>query len=210
MQNIIELARGNDAIASALKYVLHHNKSNNAPYHNFFHTSCVAESGYDLALKYCSDKAVELALAGLFHDFDHSQGKLPDNVNVRMALEAFSLWSLSYNGDVQFDSMLVERCIISTQYPYTVSNEKMLEGNFIPGLIIRDADMMQCLHPNWMQQVLFGLGQEFGKNFFEMVDGQIAFLDSLQPNTEYLKDVWLEQKPNLLKSLRQLQTYNEL
>jgi len=210
MQTIIELAKGNDAIASALKYVLHHNKSHNAPYHNFYHLSCVAESGYEMAMKYCPDKAVELAIAGLFHDFDHSQGKFPDNVNIKMALEGFAMWLMSYQGEMNFDSMVIERCIVATQYPYIISNDAFVTDNFLPGLVIRDADMMQCLQPNWIQQVLFGLGQEFNKDFFEMVEGQIVFLDGLQPNTEYLKNIWNDQKPGIIKILRQLQSYKEL
>ena len=209
MQTILELAKGHDAISSALKYVLHHNKSHSAPYHNFYHLCCVAESAHELASLYCSDRAIELTIAGLFHDFDHSQGKYPDNVNIKMALEGFSMWKTQYSGP-EIDDMLIERCIVATQFPYIVPNETFIADNFVAGLIIRDADMMQCLYPNWIQHVLFGLGQEFNKDFFEMVEAQIVFLDGLQPNTEKLKEIWTEKKPEVIKALRLLQTYKEL
>lgn len=205
MKNIYQLAKDHKSVDSALGYIINNNKSNNAPYHNFYHLCCVAEAAYHMAEMYCdkSEDRESLVIAGLFHDFDHSMGRFPDNVNIKMALDGYDLWRTSYDGEL--DDFTIKNCIKVTQYPYVIPNAQLQTD--IVSLIIRDADMVQCMMPNWTQQALFGLGQEFGKDIFDSIDGQVKFLLAVEFNTSWMKEKWSENREQIMSILKKMQEY---
>lgn len=207
MKSIYEIAKQHQIVEFALSHVINHNKSNTAPYHNFYHLCCVAEAAHEMATLYSPEHAVSLTIAGLFHDFDHSAGLYPDHVNIKMALEGFNLWRSGYDGhdNELCNDAVVVKCIQMTQFPYTVPNSQI--ENDMVSKIIRDADMVQCLLHNWPQQILFGLGAEFKKDLFDTIDGQINFLLNLEINTEWLKTQWLAKKLEIVEALKMLQEF---
>src|ERR1017187_2297764 len=65
------------------------NCSNFLPYHNFYHASCMLLNCYEGACheQLVGDELRGLCVGALFHDFNHSGGKLTDTRNVAIALE---------------------------------------------------------------------------------------------------------------------------
>lgn len=145
-----------------LEFFMDFNPSNDAPYHNKYHTFCMVnncyEGSYHLRLSPSEVKA--LVVAALFHDFDHSAGNQSDGVNITKALAGLKVAQRFAEsrglGLNQAEYKLVTEAIKVTQYPFTV------EPTTITEKIIRDADLMQPYETD--KEVLFkqykGLKQE--------------------------------------------------
>jgi hypothetical protein len=78
-----------------------------------------------------------------------------------------------------------------TQYPF-IHTPKTIEQK-----IIRDADLMQILEPEWFDHVILGLQAEFkagGKDYTleEMLKGQLAFLKEHIPHNLFTQ--WAKNK----------------
>lgn len=99
-----------------LSYVVLHNKSNSAPYHNLYHTFTVTSNALKIFFDYhigevtlgvnnydkldksetdvrgftLLDRARHLYVAALFHDFNHTAGKAKDSFNIAIACDALS------------------------------------------------------------------------------------------------------------------------
>jgi hypothetical protein len=69
----------------------------------------------------------------------------------------------------------IEALIEATHYPYKIGSDKL----DLLGQIIRDADLAQALNPAWIQQVVFGLAQEWEVSPLEVLKGQGSFLAGL-------------------------------
>lgn len=158
------------------------NQANNAPYHNYYHTTTVMKGcyfiGQSLNLKF--DELRMLCIAAMFHDFNHSQGKLKDNENVAIAIESFKKLS----SETEDTSNNIIDIISATEYPYVIEEADL---NLFQK-IIRDADMLQCFEPNYIQQCVFGLmTTELKVPLEKAINGQLAFFKSLNFHTEYGK-----------------------
>lgn len=169
-----------DVLIRAFRYVVKHNTSNNAPYHHLNHMLRVM--GYcEEGCKYHKIEGkprVNLLVAALFHDFNHSQGKQDDEWNVKEAKRGVEKW---YNSNALNHSNInlkkILEIIDATQYPYVIEREDLtLEQS-----IIRDADLMISQDSDWMGNMIVGLAEEMGVgDFMKMTDGQHVFHQSIK------------------------------
>lgn len=178
-----------------IAYHYHHvketNPAANLPYHNWYHTLCMALNCYNAAdyynLPLSSMRAV--CVAALWHDYQHSGGKHTDTVNVTRAIEQFKNYHLSLYScgtrDHESDLTQVPDIIAVTEYPYVRAPYGIEQK------IIRDADLMQVCLPTWYEMCIIGLGKEIsiklGKEVTEkeMVEGQISFLNNITLHTQW-------------------------
>ncbi len=113
-------------------------------------------------------------LAALFHDVDHSGGKLKDSENIILAKTAFGKFASQEKLDSNIISE-VENLINATEFPYTIPNSNISKFQ----TIIRDADMMQAFEYNWISQTTLGLASEFGLTVQDFIPKQRAFLEHI-------------------------------
>src|SRR5947207_6539635 len=118
-----------------------------------------------------------LLIAALFHDFDHPGHPHPgendpDRINIPIAIAGLQRYVMP--ADRPFLPQ-----IEATHYPYKIGSDKV----DLLGQIVRDADLAQALSPTWIQQVVFGLAQEWEVLPLEVLKGQGSFLASLSFST---------------------------
>lgn len=162
-----------------------YNTGNNNPYHNFYHTMTVVKNIFFIgkSMEIDDDKLRLLLIAGIFHDFNHSGGKFPDDYNVTNSIIKFKQFSQESNEDNEFITDVI-KC---TQFPYDKEKDLSLTDY---QKIIRDADLMQSLEDNYLQQILFGLNKEItGSDTISVkqLQGQIVFMSSAEIFTDYAK-----------------------
>ena len=177
-----------DCPSSALyiKGFMDKNPSKDNPYHNNYHMySMVVRCNTlaDYAIQRGSEvRKDELLLAAMFHDYEHSGGKLVDSQNIERAIRA-----IEQSGLLEF-SQLEDVCDIIdvTQYPF------IYEPFTIEEKIIRDADLLQCTEAGYIYHTYYGLLEEIRiKNSDlttqQFVVGQLKFLESAKFYTELPK-----------------------
>jgi hypothetical protein len=149
----------------------------------------------DEGLELHSPEWYELMLACMFHDMNHSEGKLPDIENVNNAIDEFcEFYAVEYS---TMEANLigedtVNKIIRATQYPYMIADEDLNQCQ----MIIRDADLLIALEPDWFQNAFLGLMKEM--DFFEvrnMIAGQKEFHHSIQMRTQSGKDLYTDLWP---------------
>lgn len=188
---------------SYLTSFLKNNTALTSPYHNLFHSFCVASNCYLIAQdeKLEPEQIKELVIAGLFHDFNHSQGKLSDEANVKEAIKQFE----KYSKEDKETTKRISRIIEVTQYPYVIPNKELS----LQEKIIRDADMLQPFEKNYIQQVIIGLlMQELSMPMEKALETQIKFIKNMKPefNTDYSKKVYKTYYDDRMESFEYLQT----
>tara|TARA_R110002020_G_scaffold366045_1_gene578153 strand:- start:96 stop:713 length:618 start_codon:yes stop_codon:yes gene_type:complete len=183
MDRILTILKQNQLLSKGVEWVLKNSKSNTLPYHNFNHLLTVVKHCYYASIHHglLVDEALELLLAALFHDVNHSGGEKPDSENIEMSKDALRQF-LSEN-DFYVDVEEVCNIINSTQYPYVMETEELS----LKQSIIRDCDLMQVLEDNWIQQNMIGLSEELSISMEDMINGQTKFLDSVSFITDYGK-----------------------
>ena len=126
-----------------LEFLTNFNGSNGAPYHNYYHSTCVFLNCYEGAwlAKLDDEETRGLCAGAMLHDFNHSAGSLPDSDNIVTALQglktAQTYAKSKLIGLSRRSYEIAEAVIKITQYPFTKDPETM------PERIIRDADLMQ-------------------------------------------------------------------
>jgi predicted metal-dependent HD superfamily phosphohydrolase len=162
------------------KFILYNN-SNDLPYHNFFHTMCVMQNcfliAYDLEMAELEIRA--LLIAAMFHDFNHSGGKLKDTENVKIAINGF-LTASEEDDDV---NNLVVDIIRATEFPYVIPEDELT----IYQKIIRDADLMQTFEKNYLQQNWIGLASEMNSNLILALENSEKFWSNVKFHTDFAK-----------------------
>ena len=182
-----------------LKIILLENKSNTLPYHNIYHILCMVKHvrNFSYSSELSQLEIKNLIIAVLFHDFNHSGGKLTDDKNIEVAITEFK----KHSEESDENTNKIINIIKATQYPYVLEDTELN----ISQKIIRDADMCQVFMDNKIQQVIFGLGvQEMDKSLKETLPHQIAFLTNLKMHTEQGKYMLEMYKKNILKELNYL------
>jgi len=204
------------------------NSSSKLPYHNFYHIVCMINNVFEGAchLDLRREEKRALVVAAIFHDFDHSGGKVTDDVNVNLALKRFNdcQWVAERQ---QFSELIVglvdwtrvdwsqgildpdevkltKEAIAITKYPYDRDPVSAVER------VIRDADLMQPyeVDPAKLKKQYRGLQEEVelqkGMKFTDQqfADGMKAFLGGVVWHTSWAttkaeKLNW-EAKKNLL------------
>ncbi len=188
-------------------YIIDNNIGDKNPYHNNEHLLFVYKNAMNLfsiykkeyELKY-ADKN-ELGYAALFHDFNHSGGKLKDNENIDLAIKGFNKYVDKYNIDINTEN--VTNIIISTEFPH-----KDIELDILKK-IIRDSDTIGGVSDNWFE-IVTSLSNEYGKTFSEFIPIQLEFLDSVKFNLPYSNDI-LNKRKTIIKNelLKIKKVYNE-
>lgn len=151
-----------------------------APYHNARHMLHVFYMCYRAIVHYriigqpfSEREARNLLVAALFHDFDHTARGGNDDINIVFAIRGFREHVLDED---RHQSERIVQLIGWTEYPYKMAHEHLDEL----GLVLRDADMSQAMSTAWIQQVVFGLAEEWGKPAMEVLKMQIGFHKGLK------------------------------
>lgn len=171
-----------------------YNPSNDAPYHNWFHTCCMVDNCVDAAIYHGMNfRDIHLlGVSALYHDANHSMGYETDDRNIERALKFLG----SPNSLTPLDLGQVRACIQVTQFPY------VLEPLTLDQKIIRDCDLLQILEPDWFDHVVLGLQAEFENSgrsvsLKDMLEGQLKFMDShINPDDMYTE--WASNQLNTL------------
>ena len=184
-----------DIVTKAKYYIVENNKSDN-PYHNTEHMINVYNNCMNLFELYSGvgnlneyDK-LYLGLAALFHDFNHSGGKLTDTENIELALNGLKDYLTLIKRMDCYDD--VENIIISTEFPH-----KDIELNLLQK-IIRDADTMGGIVDGW-ENVVKNLAKEYNKPLSEFIPTQIKFLNSAKFYTPQCNDLLKIKKEEIIE-----------
>lgn len=166
------------------------------PYHNNYHMLSVAANAHyilqhdPIAHDIPIERKRNLIVAALWHDFDHSGGKLDDDANIKIACTAFKKYVSELSKDrVNFDIDSVIEIIECTRFPFTVTPDTPEKK------IIRDADLLQSFGPLWFEHTTLGILDELNSTATEKMDlktfleKQIEFLESVELFTKTAKNV---------------------
>jgi hypothetical protein len=201
--SIIEIISKYELLSKALKYIISNSTSNYAPYHNLNHLLTVTKHVY-YGLKtegILDGKNGMLSLiSAMFHDFNHSEGKNKDDKNVADAKEGVRKFA-DANSITNLDLEFIDKMLDATQYPYIIENKELNKYQ----AIIRDADIMQLLEYNWLQQTILGLSKELGMSVEEFMKGQKKFMDSVEFISDYGKKMKKEKWPQIVKEVEALE-----
>jgi hypothetical protein len=117
-----------------------------------------------------------LLLAALWHDWGHSGGLRDDGANVEFAVSQYlelrpENWRFKHLDDQVVAAI---RCTEFRDGKFTREPQTLIQK------VLRDADVLQILEPNWLDQVVGGLCAEFiraGKpvTWEQMCSGQVKF-----------------------------------
>ncbi len=151
-------------------------------YHNFRHMLHVLWLCYLACIFYkgkiTKRDARDLLIAAIFHDFDHPGAMGEDDLNIERAVRGFRKHILPEDAPHAENIIAIMR---ATQYPYTCDSATLS----LLAQIIRDADMGQAMAAAWLQQVIFGLSEEWGKTPLEVLQIQPKFLANVKFCTEW-------------------------
>ena len=151
------------------------------------------------------DKLI-LGLAALFHDFNHSGGKLKDSENIELALAALKEFiDTITKSDMWYNRKMVnmlvynsiEKIITATEFPHLDIDLDILQK------IIRDADTMGGIIDGW-QSVVKNLASEYNKTLVEFIPTQIKFLNSVKFNTDYCNQLLKDNKDQIITELNNM------
>ena len=192
-----------ELLSRAFKYIIDNNKGAYNPYHNNFHLIDVFTTSMEIANTYdtLTDKdIIELGVAALFHDFNHSAGKLKrDSDNISLAIIGLVDFFVKNEKSVEdsgIDELEVEVLIGITEFPHTREPYTLKEE------IIRDADMIQCYNRNWFLNVITGfLQREVGLSIEEAIQNQIKFIQKVEYYTDHAKYIHEKEKEKMLENL---------
>lgn len=178
----IEIIGKYDYLQKALKYIIENSSSNDLPYHNLNHLITVMKYCHEgLVFIGAKDESIYklLLVSALFHDVNHSGGKLSDDKNIELAKKSLIDFVESESMDIDLDDAF--GILDATQYPYVIESSELTTLQSI----IRDSDLMQIYEYNWLQQNILGLAKELNISIVDFLPGQKKFMDSAVFNTQY-------------------------
>lgn len=184
----------------AKTYILENNLVEN-DYHNnehminVFNNAMVLFNHYKDEYKLPPYHKLVLGLAALFHDFDHSGGKLKDSENIELALVALKEFLVTINKSDLYDD--IENIIVATEFPHLDIDLDILQK------IIRDADTMGGIIEGW-KSVVTNLASEYNKSIEEFIPTQIKFLYNVKFNTDYCNGLLKNNKEKIIEELNKL------
>jgi len=175
----IHIIQRSELLQKAFAYIVDNSTSNYLPYHNLNHLLTVLKYVDYLAQEegIYFDKRMPLHIAALFHDVNHSGGKLSDGENIQNAITAFKKFYENHVDYLMEDTKLIDQIvdnIACTQFPYVQANSITTHQQ----KIMRDADMMQQFEYNWINQTTLGLAMESGTDIRKFIHNQRHFLES--------------------------------
>lgn len=194
----------NNMFTHAYIWMVKHNQTNSNPYHNDKHMLFVFQMAMQIFDK-CkkeyglkSNDRMELGLAAIFHDMNHSGGKLKDSENIDIAIQGFNEYINEFP-EIPVSPYKVIELIKSTEFPH-----KEFELNPLQK-IIRDADTMGGISDSWLN-IITALSSEYGKTLEEFIPIQMGFLDKISFNTDYCNQMLEERRDKIKKDLLKLQS----
>lgn len=183
----------------------------NNPYHNFrhvFHVLWLCHEACGFYHKnppqgWTLERARNLLIAAMFHDYDHSGRTGRDDLEIQRSLDGIRK---HIEEPDKFNLEEIESIIKDTQFPYLVPGEEL---SMLESQILRDADISQALSPVWLQQVIFGLAIEMNMPPIKMLEMQESFLrNAIKPLTSWGKhrfpQVMIEEKISEAKALLEI------
>lgn len=189
-----------DIFYGAKTYILENNLVEN-DYHNNEHMINVFNNAMMLFDHYKDEYGLityhklVLGLAALFHDFNHSGGKLKDSENIELALVALKEFLNEMGKSDLYDD--IKDIIIATEFPHLDMDLDILQK------IIRDADTMGGIIDGW-KSVVSSLASEYNKTLVEFIPTQIKFLDTVKFNTDYCNQLLQSNKEKIIEELNKL------
>lgn len=208
----IEIVKQHPLLLKAFKYIIDFSKSNYLPYHNLNHLLTVLKYSDMIAhgeLVYF-DQRTSLHLAALFHDVNHSGGKLKDSENIDNAVKSFMEFANMYMDLYDKDDVRIYDEVIDlikvTEYPYVKANSTLTKLE----KIIRDADLMQAFEYNWINQTTLGLSSENNVPIKEFIPKQRLFLESVSFFTDTALIIKNERWANTMNQFRILEVSLEI
>ncbi len=202
MSNFVSYLKEYHPLSLAFKYVIDNNEGAYNPYHNTFHLLDVFLTSMQISNTSdgLEDKdIIEIGLAALFHDFNHSAGKLNDNDNINLAINGLNDFLLknkelvkSYN----IDEFKIEELILITEFPHKS------EPKCIKEKIIRDSDMIQCYNKNWFSNIITGFFmKESNKTIQEAIESQIRYIQNIKYYTSHAKYIHKKEQEKMFENL---------
>jgi len=185
---------------SAKVYILENNLVEN-DYHNnehmvnVFNNAIILFNHYKDEYKLTPYNKLSLGLAALFHDFNHSGGKLKDSENIELALVALKEFLVTINKSDLYDD--IENIIIATEFPHLDIDLDILQK------IIRDADTMGGITEDYIS-IVKSLAKEYNKTLQEFIPTQIKFLDTVKFNTDYCNGLLKNNKEKIIEELNKM------
>ncbi len=182
------------------KYISENNKTENA-YHNnkhmidVFNNAMTLFDEYQKENKLTENDKLHLGLAALFHDFNHSGGKLKDDENIEIALAELKKWLDATDNSNLYKA--VKKVIIATEFPH-----KDIQLDFLQK-IIRDADTMGGISEDWTN-IVKSLAKEYNKTLEEFIPTQIKFLDTVKFNTDYCNNLLKSRRDEIIDKLNKM------
>ena len=203
MNEIFHICKEDPILKSALSYLIVNNMGNINPYHSFEHAanvflSCVEAAEYHSIPE---KEKLNLLVAAIFHDFNHSAGKMPDNVNIENALLGVQEW-MKDRDDGLIDYEQIKSLIEITEFPYVIESNSLN----LPQQILRDADMGSIFTDNWFQTIMLGLSGEIKIGLEAFIEQQKNFMSNMKPNTPWFLKT---RMPMLQEKLDDLNLYAE-
>jgi len=192
---------------NAKVYILENNLVEN-DYHNNEHMVNVFNNAMILFNHYKDEYELTpynklcLGLAALFHDFNHSGGKLKDSENIELALVSLKEFLDTITEFTKFTNKSdlysqIENIIIATEFPHLDIDLDILQK------IIRDADTMGGIIEGW-KSVVANLASEYNKSLEEFIPTQIKFLDTVKFNTDYCNELLKNNKEKIIEELNKM------
>lgn len=184
----------------AKTYILENNLVEN-DYHNnehminVFNNAMILFNHYKDEYKLPPYHKLVLGLAALFHDFDHSGGRLKDSENIELALVALKEFLKTINKSDLYDD--IKNIIVATEFPHLDIDLDILQK------IIRDADTMGGIIEGW-KSVVTNLASEYNKTLVEFIPSQIKFLDTVKFNTDYCNGLLKNNKEKIIEELNEM------
>lgn len=192
----------NSLYTKAINFLSISNPSNFLPYHGIDHLWSVYNSCM-LMINQSPEtiKDKELLIAALFHDYDHSGGKLSDAQNITNALMGVQLF---HQANPEFDLFYVKFLISCTEYPYTVEESDLT----IESKMLRDADMCYLFEDLSIVKLYSGLRKEFNQGLTLFLNNQFNFLSNTKFYIPDNQTKWENGiKEQRLKELNELKKY---
>jgi len=203
MIHYLDKIKQHTLLEKSFNYIIENNQSVNLPYHNTRHLVKVFDTALDIAsLSDLTDsEIVELGIACLFHDFNHSGGKLTDSENIDIAIKEFLLFFESNEKLFEWiNATNIIDMIHSTEFP------KKREPITLQQRIIMDSDLIQCYDVDWFLFAIKGLSSERGVDVSRSLQDQTNFINNVTYYTKFAQNLHKEQKEGYLKRLEYLKT----
>ena len=193
-----------DIFDDAKNYITENNKVDNY-YHNNKHMIDVFNNSmmlFDEHKKEYDLKSMDkvcLGLAALFHDYNHSGGKMKDDENIEITLNELKVYLDNINKLGLYNN--ISGIIQATEFPHKDIDLNILQK------IIRDADTMGGIVNGWTF-VVNSLAKESNKTLKDFIPNQIKFIENVKFNNDYCNNLLKNNKYKIIKKLKKW--YNDL